>query len=230
MEITLEEIQKKFETLPEDLKWAIMAAKVDDNIIEIGQTEGLNVEQMGQLSLETHMVMFGFTHPDKFKESVKNSMKLGDEKTQAVVNAVNEKILKEIRVKIMAMYNPAPETKNIQAEEEKNTEILNSAGIEVLPTKNTPTNDIGEKKLKEDVHTILAQKLSSSVQSGVARTEHTLENITKGSGPGVNSPTTPPVPLSPSSIMGNIKPASTDTSKLSPSYSIGEDPYRIKPE
>ena len=82
MEITLEEIQKKFESLPEDLKWAIMAANVDDNIIEISQTNGLNVEQMGQLSLETHMVMFGFTPLDKFEESIRNSLKLGDEKTR----------------------------------------------------------------------------------------------------------------------------------------------------
>jgi hypothetical protein len=39
MQITLEEIQKKFEGLPEDLKWAIMAAQVDDHINKCG-TDG----------------------------------------------------------------------------------------------------------------------------------------------------------------------------------------------
>ena len=95
MEITLEEIQKKFEGLPEDLKWAIIAANVDDKVIDIGQANGLNVEQMGQLSLETHMVMFGFTHPNKFAESVKASLGLPEEKIKVIVNAVNEKILKD---------------------------------------------------------------------------------------------------------------------------------------
>src|SRR5438105_1495225 len=102
MEITLEEIQKKFESLPEDIKWAIMAANVDDNIIDIGKAENLNVEQMGQLSLETHMVMLGFTHPDKFEASVRESMQLPDEKTRRIADVINEKILKEIRTKMKA--------------------------------------------------------------------------------------------------------------------------------
>lgn len=225
MEITLEEIQKKFESLPEDLKWAIMAANVDDNIIDIGQAQNLNVEQMGQLSLETHMVMFGFTHPDKFEESVKNSMKLGDEKTRAVVNAVNEKILKEIRTKMLANYDNTPKPEELPSEtieeKENDTKILDSAGIQIVSTK-----DVSGEKLKEDVHSILSQKLSSPVQNPVVRTEHSLDNITKNP----SAPTPPPAPVSPSSIMGNIKPASPDTSKLSPSYTRGEDPYRLKPE
>lgn len=211
MEITLEEIQKKFESLPEDLKWAIMAANVDDNIIEIGQTQNLNVEQMGQLSLETHMVMFGFTHPDKFEESVKNSMKLGDEKTRAVVNAVNEKILKEIRTKMMALYDKTPAVSEAPTEEENNIQILNSAGIEILNGKTPPATIQPKEKLPimEKLElpikpTILAQKLSGPVQTPVVKTEHTLENITKNS-----DTTTPP--------QSNSK-----------KYEI--DPYREKPE
>ena len=84
MEITIEEIQKMFEKLPEDLKWAIMAAKVDEKIMEIGKEQGLNIEQMGQLSLETHMVMFGVTHPDKFQESIQASMRLPEFKTKNI--------------------------------------------------------------------------------------------------------------------------------------------------
>lgn len=187
MEISLEEIQKKFESLPEDLKWAIMAANVDDNIIEIGQKENLTVEQMGQLSLETHMVMFGFTHPDKFEESVKNSLKLPEEKTHAIVNDVNEKILKEIREKLM---NPS---KN-EEEEEKDTEILKSAGIEIIPEKleiNSPsptrsrplenestTITLG-RPASDGTHPILTQKLSGVMKNPVVETDHSIENITK---------------------------------------------------
>ncbi|MFZ3011600.1 MAG: hypothetical protein WA060_01200 [Minisyncoccia bacterium] len=161
MEISLEEIQKKFESLPEDLKWSIMAANVDDNIIEIGQKENLNVEQMGQLSLETHMVMFGFTHPDKFEESVRNSLKLPEEKIHTIVNDVNEKILKEIREKLI-------DSSKIK-EEENDTEILKSAGIEIVP----------EKLEIDSPHPILAQKLSGLVKNPVVETDHSIENITK---------------------------------------------------
>ncbi len=226
MEITLEEIQKKFEGLPEDLKWAIMAANVDENIIGIGQAQSLNIEQMGKLSLETHKVMLGFTPPDKFEEAIKNIMKLGDEKTRAVVSAVNEKILKEIRSKMPGNPSNMPKVGGLPSdtEEEKknNAQILNSAGIEIIPAKNA-----SEEKFKKDIDSILTQKLSASVQNPMARTEHTLDNITKNPS---TSPVAPKVPTSPSSIVGTIKPPSMDTMKTSPSYTKGADPYRMKPE
>ncbi|MFA5932112.1 MAG: hypothetical protein WC793_01915 [Candidatus Paceibacterota bacterium] len=207
MEITLEEIQKKFDDLPEDLKWAIMGVNVDDNIIEIGQTQGLNVEQMGQLSLETHMVMFGFTHPDKFEESIKNSMKLGDEKTRLIVNAVNEKILKEIKEKMMQMYDNTSkkDTTEHDTEEEKkkNTHVLNTAGIEIIPEKL-------ELKKGEEVHPILAQKLNSTFQTPTVTTEHSLENLTKMSNQNDTIPQPP-------------KPAPS-------TYPPKGDPYRLSPD
>jgi hypothetical protein len=231
MEITLEEIQKKFESLPEDLKWAIMAANVDDNIIEIGQKEGLNVEQMGQLSLETHMVMFGFTHPDKFEESLKGSLKLSDEKTKVLANAVNEKILKEIREKFMSLYQtpkkeekPTEPTQN--TEEDTNTKILNLHGIEIVPEKlELATKPISTQS--KEIHPPLIRKLSGSYQTPIIKTEHTLDNLTKNiSAPTVSSPISTP----PSAVLGKIKPVSADATKLSPSYSTKPDPYRELPE
>ena len=212
MEITLEEIQKKFESLPEDLKWAVMAANVDENIIDIGQAQGLNVEQMGQLSLETHMVMFGFTNPDKFEESVKNRMNLGDEKTRAVVKAVNEKILKEIREKAIGSSTKEPTKMEMPAEmntSDSDTQILDSAGIQLV---NEPTslNSASEEKLKKDMHGILAQKLSAPVQIPMVRTEHTLENITKSSPASTTTPQAPTISSNP--------------------YPPKGDPYRLPPE
>lgn len=194
MEITLEEIQKKFENLPEDLKWAIMAANVDDNIISIGQSQGLNVEQMGQLSLETHMVMFGFTHPDKFEQSIKASMKLSDEKTRALANAVNEKILKEIKENMKEAFENASKKPGAPVlEEESDAQILSSAGIEIVPTNSSGSSaglppekekwDISPEKpepaTEKEEQPILTQKLSSFIKSDVVETQHSLDNITK---------------------------------------------------
>jgi hypothetical protein len=38
---------------------------------------------------------------------------------------------------------------------------------------------VGDKQEKTEIHPILAQKLSDSVQTPLVKTEHTLENITK---------------------------------------------------
>lgn len=204
MEITLEEIKKKFETLPEDLKWAIMGAKVDDNIIEIGNIEHLNVEQMGQLSLETHMVMLGFMHPDEFESSVQASLGLPTEKTHALVTAVNEKILRKIREKMMKVFG------NIEKipETSKTESVLDKAGINLVELPSTTTVSSGvsienredilkriEKPetipvVKAEIHPILAQKLSGFSKNTVVETDHSLNNLSSNKtapvGPEVN--------------------------------------------
>jgi len=242
-EVTLEEIQKKFESLPEDLKWAIMAANVDEKITQIGQENGLNVVQMGQLSLETHMVMFGFTHPDKFEASVKGSLQLPDDKNKKIVNEINEKILKDIRENLMSLYK--------NQEEKKDDEILNSAGIEINKEENIKTSDrlttgkgkaddrekmISEVENPETIakeiqnekimRSISTQKLSGSFQIPNTKTEYSLNNMSKNS----KTPDAPKdigvkVPLG-----ATIKPTSGATASTSPSFSIKVDPYREMPE
>jgi hypothetical protein len=203
MEISLEEIQKKFEGLPENLKWAIMAVDIDEIIIEIGKTQGLNVEQMGQLSLETHAVIFGFTPTDKFQESLEASLKFPREKIEAIVTSVNEKILKEIRAKMVDGDKNGEKKEGIPTENKKeDNQILGAAGIEIVPEKlelNTP---------KKENPSILAQKLSGFSKNEVVKTEHTLENITKNS----------EIPAKPS------LPEETQKS----GYTV--DPYRMRPE
>lgn len=202
IEVTIEELQKKFESLPEDLRWAIMAANVDDNVIEMGKEFGLNVEQMGQLSLETHAVMFGYTHPDKFEESIKASLGLPDEKIKAIVNSVNEKILKNIREQLMALHGVKPEPK-------KEEEIFGKAGIEIMPEEITAprkdenierpadmlskvenpeliTKEIENEKI---LHSISAQKLSGPFTIPAVKTDYSLPSLSKN-----NTATTPLAP------------------------------------
>jgi hypothetical protein len=176
MEITLEEIQKKFESLPENLKWAIMGANVDDNIIDVGKEQNLNVEQMGQLSLETYMEMFGFTPPEKFEESVQASLKLPTEKTHAIVETINEKIFKKIREGLgetppsQPDQNQSAPEEEIVSEEKTNAQAFSAHGIEIIPEESTTAD-------KEKIHSILTQKLSGPVNLPPVKTEHSLQNL-----------------------------------------------------
>ena len=192
MEITLEEMQKKFDELPEDLRWAIMGAQVDDKIIDIGHEQGLNVAQTGQLSLETNMVMFGFTHPDKFEESIKASLGLPSEKIKTIIDLVNEKILKNIREQLMTLQGTEKTT-----EENKDTDILKSAQIEITDGKPITQNEnitasreemlsrvenpdlINLKADTKKIESIAAQKLAGSFQIPSVKTDHSLPSLSK---------------------------------------------------
>lgn len=176
IEITIEEIQKKFESLPEELKWAIMKSEVDEKITELGKMNNLTVQQMGQLSLETHAVMFGITHPDKFEESVRLSLGFDNDKTKLLINAINEKILKEVREQVLMLHSK-PKTEN------STTEILDLKP-EDPHTPNpqinlTPATPEIKTEDQNNIDSILSKKLSGAFKMGGATTEYSLNNISK---------------------------------------------------
>ena len=220
-------MQKKFEELPEDLKWAIMAANIDEKITEIGKRHGLNVEELGQLSLETHAVTLGYTLPDKFEESIQESLKFPGFKTKEIVEEINEQILKGIRENLMSLHKReeeiAEKIKIPNGEEQEEIKEKPIAPKETKKSEEELAKDIQNKKIMESVS---SQKLFGSFQSPTIKTEYTLNNISKGDAKeGTSSNQNVKIPLE-----AMIKPVSSETKEVSPSFSVKEDPYRMKPE
>jgi len=160
MEISIEDIQNKFEQLPEDIKWAIMGAKIDEKLIEIGNGYKLTVTQMGQLSLETHAVMLGFLHPDKFTASIKASLNLEDEKANLISTDVNNKIIKNIRERLVELHN-ADKTSSIEE------------------TKISIDNKEIEKENIKPLQSTMVNKLLNTVSTNNTKTNYSLDNTTK---------------------------------------------------
>ena len=130
---------------------------------------------MGQLSLETHAVMLGFTPLDKFEESVEGGLGLPKDKIRLIVSDVNEKILRNIRKNMMAESPQKPTEQRGETEDK----IMKSAGIEITPATPIPDLSIPElnsgnreeilKKIerpeliqKEPAHPITEQKFAGT--------------------------------------------------------------------
>ena len=188
MEISIEDIQKKFEELPEDLKWAIMGANIDEHIAEIAKKESLNIAQMGQLAFEVNAVMLGFYHPDKFEDAIKVSLNLPTDKIKNIVDDVNELIFKKVRGQLMDLYAKP----NIEREGDE--AIFKQAGIEMIKDKeekieNTASMNRNEmlnevenpQTIVKEAPVFAADKLTGAVQLPMKKTEYSLSNITKES-------------------------------------------------
>ena len=201
MDISIEEIQKKFDSLSEDMKWVIMGANVDEKITEMGKKFNLTVPQIGQLSLETNMVMLGFTHPDKFEESLKASMGLPADKVHEIVNEINERIFKEIREDLMALYSREDKTEKIPTTLKENA-LDKSEEFEIReeilrtiespePVKNPVAQNNNNpasiniktdqpRKTEEEMRSMLAKKLSGSFQMPKATSIYSSNNMARG--------------------------------------------------
>ena len=180
MQITIEEIQNKFEKLPEDLKWAIMSAKIDEKLMQIGKDQGLNIRQIGQLSLETHAVMLGYITPENFPISIKASLQLPEDKIKNITNSVNETILKGIREKLVEARGGYKEE---ESDHTIHQEPLPKEPTQIQETiKPNPEKDL-ENKIKEEdkkiTNGIINKKLLSTVASNTTKSEYSANNISK---------------------------------------------------
>jgi len=180
MELSIEDIKNKFEKLPEDLKWAIMGANIDQKLMQMGSIHGLNIRQIGQLSLETHAVMLGFIHPDAFESSIKASLGLDDEKAKLVALSVNEKIIKGVREKLVELRGgvmPVVENPPKLPKEE-------ISEPEIKITEEEKREIKIEEKIKEEdkkiTNGIIKNKLIGTVATNNVKTDYTINNNPKG--------------------------------------------------
>ncbi len=103
------DLQRKFETLPEELKEAITSVDFAKSLQEIGKTSGLHLDQLDQLFEEVGFVLLGMTHPNEFGKKISSLFNLPEVARNSLVKEVDEKIFKPIRVSLMSIHNkPAP--------------------------------------------------------------------------------------------------------------------------
>jgi len=217
-------IEKAKSGLPDDTLNAINTVDWKAVILGMRERKGYSFEQLGDLELETELLLCGLLSPKDYPGELENRMKISRAQANELVNEMNEQVFAKIREemiksterkKIFAKKTPVNQTPiqnaftkpishDTEEEKKNNTQVLNSAGIEIIPEKL-------ELPGGEEAHSILAQKLSGPFQTPVVETEHSLENITR-----TNQPSSIPSPEAPFT-----PPAS---------YPPKEDPYRLPPE
>ncbi len=218
--------------LPLETINAISAVDWRAAILGLREKFGYTFEQLGDLELETELLLCGLVNPADYPKELQNRMGVSRTQADELINELNNLVFAKIREELIKNT----ERKNIFAnkteeikEEKNDTAILSGAGIEIIEPKKEPLLEImpphqnkEEKKEEQippripakiggevrEVHPILqaelnrietavkletpviakainpmlAQKLSSSMQMPIMKTEHSLDNITKASG------------------------------------------------
>lgn len=98
-EITTEDFDRKYATLPDDIADAFESVDTSRRIFEIGRAHGLAVDKVGDLAREIGYVMLGFVPTTEFIADLAEIV--GDrEKSGAIANEINQKIFLPIRESI----------------------------------------------------------------------------------------------------------------------------------
>lgn len=193
-------IEKAKSKLPEETLAAIAAVPWQAAILKMRETKGYSFEQLEDLQTETELLLCGLVSPTDYPKQLAYRMKISTPQANELVNEMNKEVFSKIKeelIKIMGQKRDS--TASVNSELPRNTAkedaaIFGSAGIEItnsndkkmwIPEK--PEVATGEKPApamlhvmpKEEIHPVMAQKLSGSFQATPVTTEHSLEKITK---------------------------------------------------
>ncbi|HEV7702345.1 MAG TPA: hypothetical protein VGO63_02800 [Candidatus Paceibacterota bacterium] len=221
LQIRIENAKAK---LPVETTNAIAAVDWKAAIVSLREKKGYNFEQLGDLELETELLLCGLTTPEEYPKELQTRMRISKAETDELVNEMNSLVFNKIKEELIknserkrifeknAMESGKEETAapiststprdNIT---KKDSTVLKSAGIEIQsdPIPVIKNESIGNqlkenredilKKIENpeniptianlrpnDMHPLLAQKILGSVQAPIIKTEHTIENISKG--------------------------------------------------
>ncbi len=117
-------IDDRIAVLPENIRESIRKIDWGKDIVEIGKKNGLHMEQMGDLQLETVLVLVGLSHPNDYGLNLKRALGTNDLQTTAIVADVNEKILKSVRQDLI----------DFMAKEDAQVgDPLQQSGVEIMP-------------------------------------------------------------------------------------------------
>ena len=166
---------------------------------------GYTIEQLGDLELETELVLCGLTNPENYLKELQGQMKITKEQAQKLVNEMNEKVFKKIKNKMIEDTKRKPAPQKQAPKQETNNQELKKAGVEIVPDATSAANNNHIEPQEEILkilerpeleaparnvssiadaggpHPIVAQKLSGPMKIPSVKTEHTLENLTKPS-------------------------------------------------
>ncbi len=106
---TKEEYQKIFQSLPEDLREAIVSVNTAEIIQGLGKKYKLHVDKTAILGDEIGLVMFGLTNPKDFMINLKRRLEIPEDMARDLTAEINEQIFKSIRESLKKIHNLARE-------------------------------------------------------------------------------------------------------------------------
>jgi hypothetical protein len=94
---TLEEIQEKYDALPQELQDAISSSEISTALKDIGEKNGLHIDQIGILVDMVGLVMLGLMPSNEFVDNLTSEIEISEDTATTITNEINEQILSKLR-------------------------------------------------------------------------------------------------------------------------------------
>lgn len=192
-------IEKAKRELPEETQNAIAAVDWKATILGLREKKGYSFEQLGDLELETELVLCGLVSPENYQKELEKRMGISSTEANELTKEMNTLVFSKIREELIKNTERKKLSANEAIAEKSNNQVLDSAGIKIVESetpiqvsenKNENPTENREDILKdiekpEGIHPILTQKLSGSFQKPIVKTDHSPNNISPAQNEGM---------------------------------------------
>lgn len=204
------ELKTRFELLPTELQQVITSSDYQTKLFDIAKKHKLTYERLGQLELETTMVLLGMTPPDEFKLDISEQLQLSATDLDSVVLDINDQIFKPIRDNLMNLYSE----KEVSEGEKYAVEKTKS---EALRKENTTTTT--ETKSSSSLSTLTPSPYRESISGEDLKGTGSIVSSTKTNEPFKPTP----------SINSGVIPTTEKNTVDAKQEMVSKDPYRELP-
>lgn len=229
LQVKIEQAKMK---LPIETQNAI--ATIDWKAVILGMRDkNYTFEQLGNLELETELLLAGLVNPSQYPKELETRMGISKSKVDDIVREMNEKVFKKIREEL-EKNTEKKKTFEAGAEQaqpnKEDVQTLDKAGIEIMPARNAygeavaggetpPTQNENKEKVMENREEIL-EKVENPEPTKNLTTHPLLAQKLSG--------TVQNEVVETEHSLSNISKAPTPPSISA--YPPKQDPYRLPPE
>lgn len=103
MDFSQEQINKRYDSLPADLKAAIDSVEVGNIVAEIGYKNDLMLDQTAELMNQAAMVMLGIISPRKFSSNLVEFVEIDEKLANKISSEINDKVFNKIRFSLQKL-------------------------------------------------------------------------------------------------------------------------------
>ena len=129
---TQQQIDERYEKLPDVLKDAMFSPDIADKMVEAGKKAGLTLDKIGEIAEETGFVVLGLTAPKDFVKALEARLEKDAGKAVEIAKEINHQVFFPLREELKKAHNI-----EIAAEELEKKEPLVRRQIPTQPTTQT---------------------------------------------------------------------------------------------
>ena len=138
-----QELKKRYDSLPQDIRSAIDSADTYAKLQSIGKKHNLLIDKVGDLTTAVGNVMLGLLHPDDFVTEIETLLEITAQEAIEITTEVNIEIFVPLRESLMKINPRKEEPLTYEASKPRYNNIINP--VKSAPPENIRISDVLRK-------------------------------------------------------------------------------------